>query len=255
MSTERQIGTVKVEFASQPHGGRGADRRARPRLALRAARHARLRRPRAATCSSTSPAARSSTPPSSACCSRPSAGSRRAHGRCELIIPPQAGYVTRLFEVTGIAEPVQRAHVAQRRARQHRGVRAARQEAPASRVAAALAQRALAWRGMSPRKRRRLTEAELADVRKRAHRYLTAAEHAAAGGAGPVAAGRRRARAPRPRLGARAGRLARGAHAHRPVPARAGRLSREDASVVRLAVPVVDARSPCAPSRRRPCCP
>ena len=84
---------------------------------------------------------------------------------------------------------------------------------------------------VSPRKRRRLTEAELEAVRKRAHRFLTSPHTPRKEARDLWLLGDGEPGLARSRLGARARRLAGGAHAHRPVLARAGRLSRGDGRV------------------------
>ena len=84
--------------------------------------------------------------------------------------------------------------------------------------------RAISMAPVSPRKRRRLTEAELADVRKRAHRYLTSPKTPRREAQGLWLLGDGEPGRRGPRLGSRPRRVARGPRAHRPLPARAGRL-------------------------------
>jgi anti-anti-sigma factor len=102
VSTERQIGTVKVEFASKRTavvalmGEHDLDSRSALRATLAYATESRNLLVDLSAC----------TFIDSAIISLLLATQRRLEaqgGRCELIIPPQPGYVTRLFEVTGIA--------------------------------------------------------------------------------------------------------------------------------------------------------
>lgn len=102
MSTERQIGTVKVEFASNRTavvaliGEHDLDSRSALRATFAYATERRNLLVDLTRC----------TFIDSAVISLLLATQRRlegAQGRCELIVPAQAGYVTRLFELTGIA--------------------------------------------------------------------------------------------------------------------------------------------------------
>ncbi|HET6171300.1 MAG TPA: STAS domain-containing protein [Gaiellales bacterium] len=102
MSEERQIGTVKVEFASNRTavvaliGEHDLDSRSALRASFAYASETRNLLVDLSGC----------TFIDSAVISLLLATQRRleaAQGRCELIVPAQAGYVTRLFEVTGIA--------------------------------------------------------------------------------------------------------------------------------------------------------
>jgi anti-anti-sigma factor len=102
VSTERQIGTVKVEFASKRTaivaliGEHDLDSRSALRATLAYATESRNLLVDLTRC----------TFVDSAVISLLLATQRRlvaAHGRCELIMPQERGYVTRLFEVTGIA--------------------------------------------------------------------------------------------------------------------------------------------------------
>ncbi len=102
MSGERHIGTVKVEFASERTavvaliGEHDLDSRTALRATLAYATESRNLLVDLGACRFID----------SAVLSLLLATQRRleAEGRrCELIIPPQPGYVTRLFEVTGIA--------------------------------------------------------------------------------------------------------------------------------------------------------
>jgi anti-anti-sigma factor len=102
VSTERHIGTVKVEFASKRTalvalmGEHDLDSRSALRATLAYATQSRNLLVDLGAC----------TFIDSAVISLLLATQRRLEaegGRCELIIPPQPGYVTRLFEVTGIA--------------------------------------------------------------------------------------------------------------------------------------------------------
>jgi anti-anti-sigma factor len=102
VSTERQIGTVKVEFASNRTavvaliGEHDLDSRSALRATFAYATESRNLLIDLTRC----------TFVDSAVISLLLATQRRleaARGRCELIVPSQPGYVTRLFEVTGIA--------------------------------------------------------------------------------------------------------------------------------------------------------
>jgi anti-anti-sigma factor len=102
VSTERQMGTAKVEFASKRTavvtliGEHDLDSRPALRATLAYATESRNLLVDLTRC----------TFVDSAVISLLLATQRRleaTQGRCELIIPPQPGYVTRLFEVTGIA--------------------------------------------------------------------------------------------------------------------------------------------------------
>jgi anti-anti-sigma factor len=102
VSTERHIGTVKVEFASKRTavvaliGEHDLDSRSALRATLAYATETRNLLVDLGAC----------TFIDSAVISLLLATQRKLEGkgrRCELIIPPQPGYVTRLFEVTGIA--------------------------------------------------------------------------------------------------------------------------------------------------------
>jgi anti-anti-sigma factor len=102
VSTERQIGTAKVEFASNRTavvaliGEHDLDSRSALRATLAYATESRNLLVDLSGC----------TFIDSAVISLLLATQRRleaANARCELIIPAQPGYVTRLFEVTGIA--------------------------------------------------------------------------------------------------------------------------------------------------------
>jgi anti-anti-sigma factor len=102
VSTERQIGTVKVEFASNRTavvaliGEHDLDSRSALRATGAYATESRNLLIDLTRC----------TFVDSAVISLLLATQRRleaARGRCELIVPSQPGYVTRLFEVTGIA--------------------------------------------------------------------------------------------------------------------------------------------------------
>ena len=102
MSKERQIGTVKVEFASKRTvvvaliGEHDLDSRSALRVTLAYATECRNLLVDLTAC----------TFIDSAVISLLLATQRRleaAGRRAELIVPPQPGYVTRLFEVTGIA--------------------------------------------------------------------------------------------------------------------------------------------------------
>jgi anti-anti-sigma factor len=102
VSTERQIGTVKVEFASNRTavvaliGEHDLDSRSALRATFAYATESRNLLVDLTRC----------TFVDSAVISLLLATQRRleaAGGRCELIVTPEPGYVTRLFEVTGIA--------------------------------------------------------------------------------------------------------------------------------------------------------
>ena len=102
MRTERQIGTVKVEFASNRTavvaliGEHDLDSRSALRATLAYATESRNLLVDLTRC----------TFIDSAVISLLLATQRKleaAHGRCELIILPEPGYVARLFELTGIA--------------------------------------------------------------------------------------------------------------------------------------------------------
>jgi anti-anti-sigma factor len=102
VSSERHIGTVKVEFASKRTAvvalkdEHDLDSRPALRATLAYATQSRNLLVDLGAC----------TFIDSAVISLLLATQRRLEaegGRCELIIPPQPGYVTRLFEVTGIA--------------------------------------------------------------------------------------------------------------------------------------------------------
>jgi anti-anti-sigma factor len=102
VSTERQIGTVKVEFASNRTavvaliGEHDLDSRSALRATLAYATESRNLLVDLTRC----------TFIDSAVISLLLATQRKleaVQGRCELIVPPHAGYVTRLFELTGIA--------------------------------------------------------------------------------------------------------------------------------------------------------
>ena len=102
MSKERQIGTVKVEFASKRTvvvaliGEHDLDSRSALRATLAYATESRNLLVDLTAC----------TFIDSAVISLLLATQRRleaAGGRAELIVPPEPGYVTRLFEVTGIS--------------------------------------------------------------------------------------------------------------------------------------------------------
>ena len=102
MSTERQVGTVKVEFASNATSVVALvgehDLHSRPALEATLAYAAEGRNVLVdlSRCSFVD----------SAIISLLLATQRtlRKHdGRCELVIPPESGYVTRLFEISGIS--------------------------------------------------------------------------------------------------------------------------------------------------------
>jgi anti-anti-sigma factor len=102
VSTERQVGTVKVEFASDNTavvalvGEHDLNSRAALRATLAYAAEGRNVLVDLGRC----------TFVDSAIISLLLATQRTlktCDGRCELIIPPEAGYVTRLFEISGIA--------------------------------------------------------------------------------------------------------------------------------------------------------
>ena len=102
MSTERQVGTVKVEFASNATSVVALvgehDLHSRPALEATLAYAAEGRNVLVdlSRCSFVD----------SAIISLLLATQRtlkKHEGRCELVIPPESGYVTRLFEISGIA--------------------------------------------------------------------------------------------------------------------------------------------------------
>ena len=102
MSTEPQVGTVKVEFASSDTaivalvGEHDLHSRATLRATLAYAAEGRNVLVDLSRC----------TFVDSAIISLLLATQRtlqQGDGRCELIIPPESGYVTRLFEISGIA--------------------------------------------------------------------------------------------------------------------------------------------------------
>ena len=102
MTEKRQIGTAKVEFASKRTavvalvGEHDLDSRSALRATLAYATESRNLLIDLTRC----------TFIDSAVISLLLATQRRleaAQGRCELIVPPQGGYVNRLFEITGIA--------------------------------------------------------------------------------------------------------------------------------------------------------
>ena len=102
MSTEQQVGTVKVEFASSDTavvalvGEHDLHSRAALRATLAYAAEGRNVLVDLSRCSFVD----------SAIISLLLATQRTLNthqGRCELVIPPEAGYVNRLFEISGIA--------------------------------------------------------------------------------------------------------------------------------------------------------
>jgi anti-anti-sigma factor len=102
VSTEREVGTVKVEFSSSDTaivalvGEHDLHSRAALRATLAYAAEQRDVLVDLSHCSFVD-----STIISLLLATQRTLSAR--DGRCELIIPPQAAYVTRLFEITGIA--------------------------------------------------------------------------------------------------------------------------------------------------------
>ena len=102
MSTERQVGTVKVEFASSD-----------TRSSRSSASTTSTRAPRCEATLAYAAEGRNVLVDLSRCSFVDSAiislllstqrTVQKREGRCELVIPPDAGYVTRLFEISGIA--------------------------------------------------------------------------------------------------------------------------------------------------------
>ena len=102
MSTERQVGTVKVEFASNDTsvvalvGEHDLHSRAALEATLAYAAEGRNVLVDLSRCSFVDSAIISLLLATQRTL-------RKHEGRCELVIPPESGYVTRLFEISGIS--------------------------------------------------------------------------------------------------------------------------------------------------------